>query len=106
MARRATENYPDASAYWNTLGAAYYRVGDPHAAIEALERGRVLSGGTAFDDVLLAMARYRAGDAEGARQALAVAMLRAERDHPGHRELASLCDEAHTLIAGGAAVVG
>ena len=36
-------------------------------------------------------------------------MLQAERDHPGHPELAALCDEAHALIAGGAhapAIVG
>ena len=55
------------------------------------------------------MARARIGDPEGARQALARAMLGAERDRPGHPELAALCDEAHTLIAGGAtapAVVG
>jgi tetratricopeptide (TPR) repeat protein len=104
LARRAAEEYPDAAAYWNTLGAAHYRNGDPRAAIDALERARGLSGGTAFDDALLAMARYRAGDPEGARQALARAMLLAERDHAGHRELAALCDEAHSLIAAPTAV--
>lgn len=103
LARRATEEYPDAAAYWNTLGAAYHRAGDPRAAIDALERARAVGGGSAFDDVFLAMARARAGDPEGARQALAMAMLLAERDHPGHRELAALCDEAHALISGGAA---
>jgi tetratricopeptide (TPR) repeat protein len=103
LARRATEEYPDAPAFWNTLGAALYRAGDAPAAIAALERALDLAGGTAFDEVFLAMARARAGDAEGARQALALAMIRAERDHPGHPELTSLCDEAHALIAGGAA---
>lgn len=102
LARRAVDEYPEAAAYWNTLGAAHYRAGDPAAAIDALERARALAGGTAFDDVFLAMARHRAGDPEGARHALARAMLGAERDHPGHAELATLCDEAHSLIAGGA----
>ncbi len=109
LARRAVDECPDVAAYWNTLGAASYRAGDDRAAIDALEHARALAGGTAFDDVFLAMARSRAGDAEGARQALALAMLQAERDHPGHPELAALCDEAHSLIAGGApapAIVG
>lgn len=47
------------------------------------------------------MARARSGDPEGARQALGMAMIRAERDHPGRPELAALCDEVHSLIAGG-----
>ena len=38
LARRAADEYPESAAYWNTLGAAYYRGGDPHAAIEALEQ--------------------------------------------------------------------
>ena len=29
-------------------------------------------------------------------------MLRAERDYPGHPELAGFCDEAHSLLAGAA----
>jgi tetratricopeptide (TPR) repeat protein len=109
LARRAVDECPDAAAYWNTLGAASYRAGGDRAAIDALEHARALAGGTAFDDVFLAMARARTGDTEGARQALARAMLQAERDHPGHPELAALCDEAHALIAGGAhapAIIG
>jgi hypothetical protein len=49
------------------------------------------------------MAHARLGDMVGARQELARAMLQAERDHPGHPELAGFCDEAHSLITGGAA---
>jgi tetratricopeptide (TPR) repeat protein len=109
LAREATEACPDAAAYWNTLGAAHYRAGDAHAALTALERSRALAGGTAFDDVFLAMALSQADDPEGARRALARALIAAERDYPGHPELAALCDEARALIAGGApasAVVG
>lgn len=99
MARRAVDEYPDVAAYWNTLGAAHYRAGDPEAAIEALERSRVLGGGTAFDDVFLAMAHHGAGDPEAARHALARALLLAERDHPGHAELAALLEEAQSLLS-------
>ena len=101
LARRAVDEYPDAAAYWNTLGAACFRAGDDRGAIVALERSASLGGGTAFDDVFLAMALSRTGDPEGARRAMARALVRAERDYPGHRELAALYDEAHASIDGG-----
>ena len=71
MALRAVDEFPDAAAYWNTLGVAHYRAGDDHAAVAALDRARTLGGGTAFDDVFLAMAHARLGDPAEARQALA-----------------------------------
>jgi tetratricopeptide (TPR) repeat protein len=103
LARRIVAECPDAAAYWNTLGVAHYRDGDAGSAIAALDRATALGGGTAFDDVFLAMAHARLGDPEKARRELARAMVRAERDYPGHRELAGLCDEAHALLAGGTA---
>lgn len=99
--RLAVEQYPEAAAYWNTLGVALYRAGDDRAAVEALERSRDLSGGTAFDEVFLAMAYARLGNAEAARQGLARAVLLAERDYPGHPELLAFCDEGYALIGGG-----
>ena len=73
------------------------------AAVAALDRATALGGGTAFDDVFLAMAHARLGDPEEARQALARAIVRAERDYPGHPELAGFCDEARSILAGNAA---
>jgi cytochrome c-type biogenesis protein CcmH/NrfG len=102
LARRIVEEDPDSAAYWNTLGVAHYRAGDARSAVAALDRATALGGGTAFDDVFLAMAHARLGDPERARQALARAMVRSERDHTGHPELAAFFDEAHSLIAGGA----
>jgi hypothetical protein len=100
LARQTVAECPDAAAYWNTLGVAYYRAGDVRSAVDALDRAAALSGGTAFDGVFRAMAHARLGDADAARRELARAMLQAERDHPGHRELAGFCDEAHSLITG------
>ena len=37
MARRIVEKCPDAEAYWNTLGVAYYRAGDDAMAVAALD---------------------------------------------------------------------
>jgi tetratricopeptide (TPR) repeat protein len=103
LARQLVEEWPESAAYWNTLGVAHYRAGDAHSAVAALDRAAALGGGTAFDDVFLAMAHARLDDPERARQALARAMVRSERDHPGHPELAGFHDEAHSLIAGGTA---
>jgi hypothetical protein len=103
LARQIVEECPDSAAYWNTLGVTHYRAGDARSAVAALDRATALSGGTAFDDVFLAMAHARLGDMERARQELARAMVRAERDCPGHPELASLCDEAHAVLTGGTA---
>jgi hypothetical protein len=103
LARQIVEECPDSAAYWNTLGVAHYRAGDARAAVAALERATTLGGGSAFDDIFLAMAHARLGEPEAARQALACAMVRSEREYPGHPELAGFCDEAHSLIAGAGA---
>jgi uncharacterized protein HemY len=103
LARQIVAECPDSAAYWNTLGVAHYRAGDAGAAAAALGRAAALGGGTAFDDVFLAMAHARLGEPDDARRALARAMVRSERDHPGHPELAGFLDEAHSLIAGAAA---
>jgi tetratricopeptide (TPR) repeat protein len=99
IARRMVQECPDAEVYWNTLGVVCYRAGDHAAAVAALDRAMALGGGTVFDDVFLAMAHARLGDLEGARTELARALVRAEHDYPGHRELAVFCDEARSIIA-------
>ena len=101
LASRTVEEYPEVAAYWNTLAAARYRAGDPEGALAAVGRSRSLAGGTAFDEVFQAMALGRSGQTEAGREALARALLLAERDHPGHAELAALCDEAQALLAVG-----
>ena len=83
-------------------GSACYRAGDDASAIAALDHATALGGGTAFDDVFLALAHARLGDLEEARLAFARAMIRAERDYPGHPELAGFCVEARSILAAGA----
>jgi tetratricopeptide (TPR) repeat protein len=101
MARRVVEKCPDAESYWNTLGVAYFRAGDDARAVAALDRAMTLGGGTAFDEVFLAMAHARLGDLEKARQEYDRAMVYAERDYPGHPELAGFCDEAQSILGAG-----
>ena len=98
-ARRMVELCPDEAIYWNTLGVTYYRAGDAVSAVVALDRAVLLGGGTAFDDVFLAMAHARLGDRDRARTDLARAIARGEQDHPGHPELAMFEDEARFILA-------
>jgi hypothetical protein len=101
MAQRMVEQCPDTEVYWNTLGTAYYRAGDNAAAVAALDRATALGGGTAFDDVFLAMAHARLGNHEQAELRLTDAILRTERDYPGHPELVCFCDEARAILTAG-----
>jgi tetratricopeptide (TPR) repeat protein len=104
LARRVVEWRADCGAYWNTLGVAYLRAGDARSAVAALDRATALTdGGTAFDDVFLAMAHARLGDREQARHRLDQALLRMEHDYPGHPELARFCAEAQSILATGTA---
>ncbi len=45
LAREAVRLFPDDPAYWNTLGAAYCRLGDAPAVIHAIGRAAALGGG-------------------------------------------------------------
>jgi tetratricopeptide (TPR) repeat protein len=101
MAQRMVEQCPNAEVYWNTLGAACYRAGDDASAIAALDHATTLGGGTAFDNVFLAMAHARLGDHEQAELQLTHAIFGMERDYPGHPELVRFCDEARSILAEG-----
>ena len=61
-ARDAVEAGPDHAPYWNTLGLALLRAGDPDGALGALERSVALGGGTAFDFYAQALAHAARGD--------------------------------------------
>ena len=68
LATQTTQANPDIAAFWNTLGAAFYRTGSHSDAIAALERSIALSGeGTGFDFVFLSLVSAQLGQDEQAR---------------------------------------
>ena len=100
LARQATEADAGCATYWNTLGAACYRVSESAHAITALERSMVLSdGGTAFDYVFLSLAQSQIGQQAEARLWLA----RTEewiKDHGSAQpELSRLVEQARGCLA-------
>jgi hypothetical protein len=68
LATRTTEAEPDCPTYWNTLGAALYRIGDAESCIAAIEHSMALSGGgTPFDFLYIALAHAQLNHREAAR---------------------------------------
>jgi tetratricopeptide (TPR) repeat protein len=68
-ARDAVRRAPQEGNYWQTLGVAHYRAGDPKAAAAALEKSVELrKGGDAADGFFLAMTRQKLGDPVEARK--------------------------------------
>jgi hypothetical protein len=102
LAVQAARKCPGAAVYWNTLGAAQFRIGDFKTAVTSLERAIALAGeGTPFDHVFLAMAHARLGHSERAAEWLNRAMIGLEQGYQGHTELARFCEEARSLVAMG-----
>ena len=99
LACEAVEMCPDCATYWNTLGVAYFRAGDATSAVTTLEHAKAVGGGSAFDDVFLAMSHARLGDREQAERRLAEAISGMERDDRGHPELGRFCHEARSVLA-------
>ncbi len=68
LARQAVKQAPKIGDYRNTLGAAYYRMGEWQKAIEALnESMRLRKGGDPTDWFFLAMAHWRMGNKDEGR---------------------------------------
>ena len=69
LAEEAVQLVPEAAAYWNTLGIAYYRRRDHYKAVRALSQSVTLDpdGGTAFDFYYLALANHALGYAKPSR---------------------------------------
>jgi uncharacterized protein HemY len=99
LAGRAVEQAPEERAFWNTLGVAHYRAGDPKAAIEALERSRGLSqGGDSFDFFFLALAHARLGQTDRARHWYDEAVDWMDRHRPDDEQLCRFRAEAAELL--------
>jgi tetratricopeptide (TPR) repeat protein len=99
LAMQVADRCPEVDVYWNTLGMAYLRNGEPKAAVTAIDRALALGNGVnPFNHVLLAMAHAQLGDREQARYWLAEATLVKDREYQNHRELAGFCDEARAVV--------
>jgi tetratricopeptide (TPR) repeat protein len=89
LATKALELAPKARNILNTLGAAHYRAGDWKAAITALEKSMELAkGGNSCDWFFLAMAHWRLGDREKARDWYDKAVAWMDKLKPDNLELA------------------
>ena len=99
LAMQVVDRCSEGEAYWNTLGVAYLRNGEPRAAIDALDRALGLAvDDNPFNHVFLAIAHAQLGEREQARHWLAQAVLRKEQCYQNHHELTCFCDEARAVI--------
>lgn len=97
LAERAIALDPARKTYWNSLGAAYCRLGEWNAAVTALNRSlRLGDEGAGFDYVLLAMAHRRNGCEVQARDYLCRADDWIAAHCPVPASLSRLRDEAAT----------
>ena len=99
LAKSATEANPKCATYWNTLGAAFYRSGEPESAIAAFEQSIALSeGGTAFDFAFMALSHAQLGRPDEVRSWLAQADHWLAESSTRHPELEKLRDQAHAYL--------
>jgi tetratricopeptide (TPR) repeat protein len=101
LAETAVDVDPKRSSSWNTLGAANFRMGQWGAAIDALEKSVILSGGGDSSDwFFLAMANWQADDKDEARECFDRAVEWMDQQKPHDAELNLLRDEAGALLRG------
>src|SRR5262249_4225694 len=99
LAKQAVEHAPGKGEYWNTLGAAHYRVREWKNAVGALEKSMELrKGGDAADWFFLAMADWRLGDEGQAGKWYDQAVRWVEKNKPGDEELGCFRAEAAGLL--------
>ena len=98
-ARKAVDRAPQEGAFWNTLGVAQYRAGDPKAAVAALQKSmRLLGGGEATDWFFLAMAHWKLDEQEAARKWYDKAVRWMDQYQVRDEELRSFRAEAAALL--------
>jgi serine/threonine protein kinase len=102
-AKRAVELSPNRGACWFTLGAAQYRAGDWHEAIDALKKSEELQPGpyTSFNAFFLAMAHWQLDEQDEARQWYDKAVESMEESNPRYEELSRFRAEAEGLLGVG-----
>jgi tetratricopeptide (TPR) repeat protein len=98
LAKRATALAPGERSYWLTLGAAHYRAGNWHEAVESLGKARQHPETSCWRLFILAMAHGKLGHKDRARACYDQALGLLERNHPGDRELRRLRAEAREVL--------
>jgi tetratricopeptide (TPR) repeat protein len=101
LAMEAVRLAPNDGDFWNTLGVAYYRVGNWKEAIVTLEKAMELShGGDPGDWLFLAMAQWRLDNKDKARNWYdkAVAWMDKNQNHPTADFLRLYRSEAAELL--------
>jgi serine/threonine protein kinase len=95
LANRAVKINPYGD--WNTVGVAYYRIGDFKQALPFLEKG---NGGNSWAFFFLAMANRQLGNADAARRYYDQAIQWMDKQNPRNPELLRFRAEAEALIGG------
>jgi Flp pilus assembly protein TadD/serine/threonine protein kinase len=99
LAKKAIKLSPSSRNYWNTLGAAHYRGGDWKAAALALKKSMELrNGGNSEDWFFLAMAHWKLGEKDLARQWYDKAVQWMDKNDPKNDELCRFRSEAAELL--------
>jgi Flp pilus assembly protein TadD len=100
LAQKAVAAGPQSADYRNTLGVAHYRNGDDKAAVAELHKAIGLrGGGDGCDWFFLAMAYWRQGERDQARQWFDRAAQWMDKYEPHKDELRRLHAEAKALLA-------
>jgi WD40 repeat protein/serine/threonine protein kinase/tetratricopeptide (TPR) repeat protein len=99
LAKRAVELKRQEGNYWNTLGVAHYRAGSWKEAVAILEKSMELrKGGDGFDWFFLAMAHWKLGEKDKAREWYDRAVQWMDKNQPTNDELRRFRTEASELL--------
>jgi serine/threonine protein kinase/Flp pilus assembly protein TadD len=100
LAKEAVRHSPPGDDEWTTLGAAYYRVGDWDNAVIALEKEESKRSDSFVprNRLFLAMALWKRGEADKAREWYDRAVGGTETARPADPEVVQLRDEAAVLL--------
>jgi tetratricopeptide (TPR) repeat protein len=99
LAKKAVALEPQNGNFRNTLGVAYYRMGQWQDAVVALKKAvQLRSGGESEDWFFLAMAQQKLGDANAARQSYDRAVQWMDKNKPEDEGLQRFRAEAAALL--------
>ena len=100
LAKEVVEHAPKFGDKWTTLGVASHRAGDWKNAIIALEKSETLAPGrfSAINDFFLAMAHWKLGEKDKAREWYDRAVLWMDKNQPNNEELRRFRAEAAQLL--------